>query len=602
MIVVHLIVDVRDAMGANTINSMCEAIAPRLAALISGRFNLRIVSNLSIQRLVKVTGRVPLAALEGKGCESGEVLARRIVEASVFAERDVYRAATHNKGIMNGIDAVLVAFGQDWRAVEAGAHAFAANGGRYGALARWRATGGVLEGTLRLPMSVGVIGGITGTHPTFRVARRLAGVSGAADLAGLAAAVGLAQNLGALRALAAEGIQRGHMRAHARNMAVAAGAVGEEVDEVAARVARGGQISAAAAERTLATLHRERSTAAGDAAGLGDRFREMRSRFLDPIMAQIHDLLAEESAEGSALASMCAYHLETGGKRLRALLPLLVAEALDSAPSRIVPFGAACEMLHNATLVHDDLQDGDRWRRGRETVWYRFGTPQAINLGDAMFYYTLLLAARLDVPTPRREAIQLRILRETLRVIEGQDVEFALKRLPAPRPEDYFGMVEGKTSGLFALPMAGAAALCGAPPEITAALEEAARHMGVLFQIQDDVLDLYGDKGREAPGSDIGEGKRSLLVIHALGTGGAEDARRLREILDEEREATTPEDVAAAVAILDRCGSLDFALGELTRRRELAVERVRATGHPRIQELVEAMCARFTAPIRDITG
>ncbi|MBW2733152.1 MAG: hydroxymethylglutaryl-CoA reductase, degradative [Deltaproteobacteria bacterium] len=257
MAVVHLLVDVRDAMGANSINAMCEVLAPRFEELSGGRARLRILSNLTDRRTVRVVGRVPLAELAGKGCESPEELARGIEEASVFAERDPYRAATHNKGIMNGVDAVLLAFGQDWRAVEAGAHAYAARGGRYTALACWRVRGAELVGEMVLPLAVGVVGGVARVHPTVQVNRKIAGVVSAAELASLTAAVGLAQNLGALRALAAEGIQHGHMRLHARNIASEAGAVGGEVDAVAEIIAEGQTTNVDAARKVLRRLRHE---------------------------------------------------------------------------------------------------------------------------------------------------------------------------------------------------------------------------------------------------------------------------------------------------------------------------------------------------------
>src|SRR5205085_3071749 len=178
MMVVHLIVDVRDAMGANAINSMCERIAPRVCALTGGRSGLKILSNLTDRRLVIARGRVPFEALAGRGAGSPEELARGIVEASVFAERDPYRAATHNKGIMNGVDAVLLAFGQDWRAVEAGAHAYAARSSGYRPLAVWteRASGDGLDGELTMPLAVGTVGGALHVHPGARLAPELAGV------------------------------------------------------------------------------------------------------------------------------------------------------------------------------------------------------------------------------------------------------------------------------------------------------------------------------------------------------------------------------------------------------------------------------------------
>ncbi len=216
MWVVEVLVDVQDAMGANAVNSMCERLAPRIEALSGGRVNLRILSNLSDLRTVHATGRVPVKRFAPSDPEAARALARRIVEASVFAERDPYRATTHNKGIMNGVDAVLLAFGQDTRAVEAGAHAYAARSGRYTALSRFRLDGDALLCEVTLPMAVGTVGGVARSHPTVAVARQMAEITRASELASVATAVGLAQNLAALRALAGEGIQSGHMRLHAR--------------------------------------------------------------------------------------------------------------------------------------------------------------------------------------------------------------------------------------------------------------------------------------------------------------------------------------------------------------------------------------------------
>lgn len=286
MMIVHLLADVRDAMGANAINSMCERLAPRIEELTGGRVGLRILSNLTDRRTVTVVGRVPVAELDGRGAGSGAELARRIEEASVFAERDPYRACTHNKGIMNGVDAALVALGQDWRAVEAGAHAFAARGGRYSALARWRAEGGYLVGTMTLPLAVGTVGGIAKVHPVVDVARRIAGIEDAARLAAVCAATGLAQNLAALRALAAEGIQQGHMRLHGRNFAVEAGARPDEVEEVARRIAERGRVSVREAEKVIAELRAPEAAHGERASGQG-KLRRPRPRPPTPPMASI---------------------------------------------------------------------------------------------------------------------------------------------------------------------------------------------------------------------------------------------------------------------------------------------------------------------------
>lgn len=245
MLVVHILVDVCDAMGANAINTMCEDIAPTLAQLSQGKTRLRILSNLSDKRLVTVRGKIPVEALckKGQSIEVGIETAKGIEEASIFAERDPYRAATHNKGVMNGIDAVLMATGQDYRAIEAGAHAYAARTGRYTAMSTWRVRDGFLCGEMTLPMAVGIVGGITRVHPRVRAALQMMRIERAHELAEVAAAIGLAQNVAALRALAAEGIQHGHMRMHARNVAAEVGAKPEEIEALAKQMAEAGQIN-----------------------------------------------------------------------------------------------------------------------------------------------------------------------------------------------------------------------------------------------------------------------------------------------------------------------------------------------------------------------
>jgi hydroxymethylglutaryl-CoA reductase len=242
MLVVHLIYDCLDAMGANSINSALEALAPLVEDLTGGHVLLRILSNLADRRVAWAQAVVPAAALAAEGFE-GQQVAERIFRAYALAEVDPYRAATHNKGIMNGIDAVLLATGNDWRAVEAGAHAYAARWGRYGSLSTWEMDEhGDLVGTLELPLAVGIVGGATKAHPAARAALKVLGVGSARELAEVIASVGLAQNLAALRALATEGIQRGHMELHARSVAMAAGAAGDLVDRVAARMSDEGVI------------------------------------------------------------------------------------------------------------------------------------------------------------------------------------------------------------------------------------------------------------------------------------------------------------------------------------------------------------------------
>lgn len=256
MIVVHILVDCRDAMGANLINSVAERVADRLAALADGKVGLRILSNLCDTRCVRVTCRVPAAVLATETMD-GDAVIDGIVNASRFAELDPYRAATHNKGIMNGIDAVVIATGNDWRAVEAGAHAFAARSGRYSPLSIWRRDGDTLVGRIELPLALGTVGGTLRVHPSARLALQILGITESSELAAVAASVGLASNLAAVRALATDGIQRGHMALHARSVALAAGARGGEVERVATIIVEARDITVENAKRALVVLRGE---------------------------------------------------------------------------------------------------------------------------------------------------------------------------------------------------------------------------------------------------------------------------------------------------------------------------------------------------------
>ena len=249
MLIVELHVDCRDAMGANAVNTMAEAVAPTIERITGGHVYLRIISNLATKRLARATCTVPKEAVGGEEVVNG------IVNASAFAAADPYRAATHNKGAMNGIIAVVLATGNDHRAIEAGAHAYAALNGKYTSLSTWEKTeNGDLKGTIELPMAVGLIGGAVRTHPIAKIAVKILDVKTANELAEVLAAVGLAQNLAALRALAHEGIQRGHMSLHARNIAVAAGATGELINKVAERMVKERKIRMDRAKEILAQL------------------------------------------------------------------------------------------------------------------------------------------------------------------------------------------------------------------------------------------------------------------------------------------------------------------------------------------------------------
>ncbi len=227
MLIVELLIDVGDAMGANVTNTMCEGVSPFIEKITGGRSLLRILSNYSTRRMARAK------AVFEKNAVGGEDVVDNIVSAFQFADNDVFRAVTHNKGIMNGIIAVANATGQDSRAIEAAANAYAANSGRYRSLSKWsKDENGNLVGSLELPLSVGVVGGIANVHPTAKICNKILGVTSAQELACIMTATGLAQNYSAIRALSTEGIQKGHMRLHARNLAAAAGASNEQIDKI----------------------------------------------------------------------------------------------------------------------------------------------------------------------------------------------------------------------------------------------------------------------------------------------------------------------------------------------------------------------------------
>jgi hydroxymethylglutaryl-CoA reductase len=263
-LVVHVLMDTREAMGANLVNTVCEKLAPEVEEITGGRVGLRILSNLADRKLFRARCRVRAEFLEARGDEddphvvvaSGTQVARRIYEAFVFADHDPYRAATHNKGIMNGVDPAVIATGNDWRAVSAGVHAYAARSGRYRSLSRWTycSEDDTLVGELTLPLQLGTVGGVTRLHPLARVSLQILGNPHADELGQVLACTGLASNLAALRALVTTGIQRGHMKLHAKNLALGAGARAKEVETIATQMVLRQTVSATAAENLLAEL------------------------------------------------------------------------------------------------------------------------------------------------------------------------------------------------------------------------------------------------------------------------------------------------------------------------------------------------------------
>ena len=246
MIVTHLIVDVRDAMGANAVNTMCEALAPMLEEITSGKVRLKILSNLADKRIVKAK------AVFDKDKMGGEHVVDAFLESYNLAVIDPYRAATHNKGIMNGIDALIIATGNDFRAIEAGAHAYASRNGQYTSLSRYyKNENGDLVGELELPMAIGIIGGAGNIHPKAKLCKKILGIKTAQELAEIVVSLGLAQNFAAVFALSTVGIQKGHMSLHAKNIAVMAGAKGEEIEKIANQLIKEGKIKLDRAEEIL---------------------------------------------------------------------------------------------------------------------------------------------------------------------------------------------------------------------------------------------------------------------------------------------------------------------------------------------------------------
>lgn len=333
---------------------------------------------------------------------------------------------------------------------------------------------------------------------------------------------------------------------------------------------------------------------------LDERLERLQDKVLHPVQALMDAVVVQASPAGSSLVPMTRYHLETGGKRLRAVLPSLWAESLGADPLKAVPFGAACEMLHNATLVHDDLQDGDTHRRGRPTIWKRFGSPQAVNLGDAMFHYTFLLVDELDMPAESRTLLIRTVVQDTLRIIDGQEREFALKLSERPSMDDYLRMVRGKTSALMALAMGGGAVIADAPPPMVEAIRDVADNLGILFQVQDDVLDLYGSKGRGRPGEDVAEGKRSCLVVHALEHLPESERERLAHILDLPKEQTEDAHIQEVEQLFQRAASLDHCLEEIRRREKAAHTAAASTGHREVIRLTDYLSQLFLRPIQAV--
>ena len=611
MLVVHLYVDVCDAMGANLVNAMAERLAPEVEDLSGGGAFLRILSNLSDRRLVTVEGRIPFALLDRPSMGwSGAEVAERVVRASVFAEVDPYRAATHNKGIMNGVDAFLLATGQDWRAVEAGAHAYAARDGHYGAMAVWRIEGDALVGRMTMPMQVGVVGGVTKVHPVVRVLLKVVEARTAADIGRIAVSVGLAQNLAAILALATEGIQRGHMSLHARNIAAAVGARDDQIDRIVAEMIRRRTISHDAAELLLDAAEQAPETKTEPLTI--EELQAMRDRNWPQIEALIERVVPRPASAGNdaatpgdgageadAFGDMFWYAIGTGGKRLRAVLPLVVFEAFGGDAEEAIPFAAAMELLHNATLIHKDTIGHVRSRRGADTVWVRYGVDQAIQIGDAMLFAALDCLQRLERPSPVVSRLQRLVTTQTLGILRAQ---VNATHLVDGGHHDGDAMVEllrDRTGGLFRLSVMGGAVLAQAHDDVVQQLARIGDHLGVMFQVQDELLGIVGGFSTTERGAAIRSGEAGILLHHCLRHATPEAREELATILAKHEPATGDRDVLRAIELLRQTGSLRHGV-ELLERTQRAID-AEAAALPQtgLVRLLAGIGEIFLAPLID---
>ncbi len=324
-------------------------------------------------------------------------------------------------------------------------------------------------------------------------------------------------------------------------------------------------------------------------------------RWTQPVLDAIQALSPREATETGSLEAMLWYQLDSGGKRLRPLIAILGAEALGGNPTLAVNAAAGIELLHNATLIHDDFQDGDTVRRGAPTVWKAFGWEQSINAGDGLYFVGMELIARSALPGDRVARLCERAANRLAQVVRGQVDEFRLKErfvsgkgeAGSHRPiteSEYLHVIRGKTAGLFSLPLETAALVAGVSDAERGLLAMAGETLGLLFQIQDDLLDLIGQKGRDKVGTDIAEGKPSLPVVRALETARPEVAARLLEIVRKPRVETTDAEIGEAIEILEQCGAIAYGF-ERVASLAAEVRSAKTAASPLLGDLITAILA-----------
>ena len=327
-------------------------------------------------------------------------------------------------------------------------------------------------------------------------------------------------------------------------------------------------------------------------------FEQTQEKYLPIVEKRLEEFFSRAVANGIGWnAEMSRYHFSTGGKRLRALIPCLVYEAYGRNPLDAVDLGCALELVHNATLVHDDLQDGDTVRRGKPTVWKKYSQAQAINCGDAMFQFAFQILCEIKLDPAVFRQIATRITRGTLQVIEGQAQEFLMKDEQYPRIDRYLEVVRGKTAALMAASVVCSLEVLGQSQDLCARTEKAALDTGILFQIQDDVLDIYGEKARDRHATDIAEGKISALIALFNDAANPKDRARVAEILKTPREKTSSEQIAEVLQLFEKYEVKNAALQRIhTIQNSLQSDPV-LSQHPEIHGLLVAMNQIFLKPI-----
>jgi geranylgeranyl pyrophosphate synthase len=330
-------------------------------------------------------------------------------------------------------------------------------------------------------------------------------------------------------------------------------------------------------------------------------FNEIQETYLPLIDARFEEFFANSEKNAIAWnAEMSRYHFSTGGKRLRALIPCWVFAAFGKNPKDAISLGCALEMVHNATLVHDDLQDGDVVRRGKPTVWKKYSEPQSINCGDAMFQFAFQMLCEMNLDASVFRKIASRVTRGTLLVIEGQAQEFLMKDEEFPGVARYLGVVQGKTAHLIATAVVSAMEALGCSAEICAHAEKAALGSGILFQIQDDILDIYGDKARDRKATDIAEGKISMLVALFNESASPSDRARVSTILRTPRDQTTDEMISEVLSLFAKQSVLNTALQRIQEiQAQLKNDPVLAQ-QPEIHQLLSEMNQIFLKPISQL--